>query len=280
VNGSPFLLNSWASKIYLYLSAQRNSMDITREIYDAENALREFLHQSFSKKYGELWTNENDLTKKLMVKWTERKAHDEKGANAIKGKEKAIQYANLEELRELIAQCWSDEMGEVFEDKQTLDTFLKILNDYRNPDSRRRELFRHQKHLLLGIAGDIRSRIILHRSKQEIGGPYPRIESVKDNLGNLWTPGNPRRLRTSNTLYAGDELEFIITAYDPEEKELGYRCQHGKWQANNIVLVPIDRRMVEKQGLIHLMIRSDRKHHAYRMGFDDRVTFEYEIIVR
>lgn len=255
-------------------------MDITRAIYDAENALREFLDQCFSKSIGEDWMVKSPVSTKFSALWLERKAQDEKGPNALKGKEKPIQYARLDEIRELISVHWNGQLTEVFEDKETLDVFLKILKDYRNPDSRRRELFRHQKHLLLGIAGDIRSRIILYRSTQEVGGPYPRIESVKDNLGNIWTPGNPRRLRTANSLSPGEELEFIVTAFDPEEKELSYRSQHGKWQTNNIILVPIDRRMVEKQGLIHIMIRSDRKHHAYRMGFDDRVTFEYEIIVR
>jgi len=255
-------------------------MDITRQIHDAENSLREFIFQALSSRLGDSWMEDEPSVKKMVSAWKERKSDHERGHNTIKGNEKAIQYASLDEMRELLNTHWGKELEEVFEDQATLDVFLKILNDYRDPDSRRRELFRHQKHLLMGIAGDIRSRIMLYRSKKETGGSYPRIESVKDNLGNLWTPGKPKRIRTANTIYVGDELEFIITAFDADEKELSYRSQYGKWQINNILLVPIDRRMVEKQAIIHLMLKSDRKHHAYRMGFDDRVSFEYEIIVR
>ncbi|MDA0714295.1 MAG: hypothetical protein O3B83_03425 [Bacteroidetes bacterium] len=255
-------------------------MDITRQIHDAENALREFIHQMLNRSLGESWPEQDVWIKSFYGLWLERQQNSEKGSDAMKGKEKPIQFASIEEIRALLDRYWSTEIEEVFEDPRTLDVYLKILDDYRNPDSRRRELLRHQKHLLLGISGDIRSRIVLYRSMQEMGGPYPRIESVRDNLGNLWTPGSPRRLKTDNTLHVGDELEFIITATDVEEQELSYRCHHTKWQTNNILIIPIERNMVEKQGLFHLMIRSDRKHHAYKMGFDDRVTIEYQIIIQ
>ena len=152
------------------------------------------------------------------------------------------------------------------------------MSDYRDPDSLRRELFVHQKHLLLGISGDIRNRIVTWRSQQEVGGTYSRIEVVRDNIGNNWTPGDPRRVRTENKLIVGDTLEFIITASDPEESEIKYRCHHGKWQANNIVILNVDNTMVGKQSLFHLMVKGNRKHHAYPMGFDDRVSFDYEVV--
>ena len=253
-------------------------MDITRQIHDAENSLREFLHQIWSDRYGEDWYTHIPVAKELALRWEQKRLPDEMEHNSIKGREKLIQYASIDELRMLIKDTWGEELQQLFDDRKTLDVYLKILDDYRNPDSRRRELFVHQKHLLLGISGDIRNRIVTWRSKMEAGGIYSRIETVRDNLGNIWTPGSPRRVKTENHLHVGDNLEFIITAADPEDAKMSYRCHHTRWQTNNIVLVTVDRTMVEKQSLFHIMVKSDRKHHAYPMGFDDRVSFDYEVV--
>lgn len=253
-------------------------MDITRHIHDAENSLREFIHQTFNNEYGEEWQDSLSLAKTFKSKWLENRLPDETQTNSIKGREKLIQYASIEDLRMLIKTYWCDQLKHVFEDEAVLDVYLKILDDYRNPDSRRRELFVHQKHLLLGISGEIRNRIATWRSKSEAGGIYSRIEIVRDNLGNNWTPGDPRRVRTESTLKVGDQLEFIVTAADPEDSEMKYRCHHAKWQSNNVIIIPIEGTMIEKQSLFHIMVKSGRKHHAYPMGFDDRVTFDYEVI--
>lgn len=253
-------------------------MDITRQIHDAENSLREFMHQVLSAELGDDWYQRSPKIKSLAKLWAERQIPDQEGHNRIKGQEKLIQYASIEELRLILKKYWGPELQEAFDSQETLDVYLKILDDFRNPDSRRRELFVHQKHLLLGISGDIRTRISSWRSNKEAGGIYTRIECVRDNLGNNWTPGDPRKVKTSNILNPNDQIEFIITASDPEESEIHFRCHHTKWQPNNIVMVNVDRTMVEQRALFHIMVKSSRKTHAYPMGFDDRVTFEYEVI--
>ncbi|NND94031.1 MAG: hypothetical protein HKN45_04150 [Flavobacteriales bacterium] len=253
-------------------------MDITRQIHDAENSLREFIHTIMVNKHGEDWYTKLPKIKKLAKDWEVKKIPESFGHNAIKGEEKLIQYASIHDVRSIVKDFWKHGFHELFEDKETLDVYLRILADYRDPDSRRRELFIHQKHLLLGISGDLRTRIATWRSNAELGGLYSRIESVRDNFGNKWTPGDVRRVKTGNILKAGDQLEFIITAIDPEDSEIEYRCHHSKWQPSNIVIVNVDRSMVEQSSLFHLMVKSNRKHHAYPLGFDDRVSFEYEVL--
>lgn len=62
---------------------------------------------------------------------------------------------------------------------------------YRDPDAHRRELLPHQQNLVLGIAGDIRSRLVRWRSRRErVDDCFPRIESARDSLGNLWIPSS------------------------------------------------------------------------------------------
>jgi hypothetical protein len=78
--------------------------------------------------------------------------------------------------------------------------WLKELERYRDPDAHRRELLPHQKHLILGLSGEIRSRIVRFRSKQESADDvFPRFESVRDSLGSIWTPGGAMNLRMVNT---------------------------------------------------------------------------------
>ncbi|NNC82143.1 MAG: hypothetical protein HKN79_01075 [Flavobacteriales bacterium] len=253
-------------------------MEITRQIHDAENSLREFIHTIMSTEHGEEWYKKLPKVKKMIKRWEEKKIPETHGPNAIKGEEKLIQYASMDDIRTILDNYWENGFHELFEDKQILDVYLRIISDYRDPDSRRRELFVHQKHLLLGISGEIRNRIATWRSKSEMGGVYARIESVRDNLGNSWNPGDVRKVKTDHTLRVGDQLEFIITAADPEDSELQYKCHHTKWQTNNIVIISVDRGMVGQSSAFHLMVKGDRKHHAYPLGFDDRVSFEYEVI--
>jgi len=91
-------------------------------------------------------------------------------------------------------------------------------------------------------------------------------------------PGDLRKVRTGRTLRVGEEIEYIVTASDPEDTEMQYRTHHGKWNVNHIIKLTITPAMVEEQSLVHIMVKGARKSHAYPMGFDDRVTFEYEVI--
>jgi len=134
-------------------------------------------------RHGEHWYTDLPAIAAMNAVWEKRKLPDELGHKSIKGQERSIQYASVDDIRKLVAEHWGDELQELYEDPATLDVYLKILSDFRDPDSRRRELFVHQKHLLLGISGDIKNRIAIYRSRNETGGLYARMDSVRDNLG-------------------------------------------------------------------------------------------------
>ena len=105
-----------------------------------------------------------------------------------------------------------------------MEVWLSELGRLRDPDAHRRELLPHQRHLALGIAGDIRSRLIRYRSKMETGRDYfPRIESIQDSLGNQYVPGKLNLIQTGTLLRPGDEISFVVTAYDPLEDDLEYQ---------------------------------------------------------
>lgn len=107
-----------------------------------------------------------------------------------------------------------------------MEVWLSALERLRDPDAHRRELLPHQKHLALGIEGEIRNRLVRFRSEQETAEDYfPRIESVRDGLGNIWTPDVNMVSRFHSTdmnLRPGDTVEFVITARDPLDGRLEY----------------------------------------------------------
>ncbi len=253
-------------------------MDIARSLKDAENAMRDFLEYILERNLGDTWTAECGIPSENIDKWREIKANAESGLVPTRSDEKLMFYAPFDDLIELINANWEGDLESAFTERERILSYLKIIEEYRNPDLLRRELFVHQKHLLLGVSGEIRSRIAAYRSLMELGKEgFPRIEYVKDSFGNLWVPGKPRRVKTNLTLKTGTRIEFVVQASDPEELPIEYRIYGDRWQAGNILFLDAADKHVKKQAQINITIRSSRKYHAYPLGYDDRVVFEYQI---
>lgn len=254
-------------------------MEIARELKDTDNALREFIAAVLTRNIGEDWMDRCGLPKTKIEIWRKRKAEAEAQIQPMHGEELPIYYAPFEDLITLVKKNWEHEFHSVFTDQLTCEAFLSTMAIYLDPEQGRRELFIFQKHLILGITGQIRSQIIAYRSLLEVGKEgFPRIESVKDSFGNLWTVGKPMRLKTNITLRVGDVVEYIITASDPEQLPLQYRILGFKWESSNILRFRIEEKHVSRDGKVNITVRSNRKFHAYPLGYDDRVVFEYQIL--
>lgn len=254
-------------------------MEIAQSIKDSENALRDFLAYSLERSLGDEWLLKCGIASAKIDVWKELKSQKEVDSAPNSGEEHVLFYAPYEDLSELISQNWIGDFQSAFTDREQLLTYLKILGRYRSPDMQRRELFVYQKHLLVGITGELRSKITAYRSLMEIGKEgYPRIEYIKDNLGNMWVPGKPRRVKTANNIHPGMTIEFIVKAHDPEAMPLEFKLHGGKWQPGNILFFEVLPKHVQKQAQLSITIRSPRKFHAYPLGYDDRIVFEYQIL--
>ena len=254
-------------------------MDIGQAIKDAENVLRDFLEYSLERNLGTEWPEKCGLPKACIDVWLERKTQAETDSAPNSGEERILFYAPFEDLYELISQNWIGDFQATFTDRDQLMAYLKILERYRHTDHQRRDLFVYQKHLILGVSGELRSKITAYRSLMEVGKEgYPRVEYIKDSLGNMWVPGKPRRVKTNSNLYPGMTVEFIVQAHDPEGMALEYKLHGDKWQPGNILFFKVAPKHVQKQAQLSITIRSPRKFHAYPLGYDDRVVFEYQIL--
>ncbi len=256
-------------------------MDIYRALKDTENVLRDFLEFSMERNLGEDWPSQCGIPESKIEIWRERKNLNESDLVPNSGEERLLYHAPFEDLYELVTLNWVGDLQATFTDADRLITYMKIIEQYRSPDIQRRELFVYQKHLLLGITGEIRAKVVAYRSLLEVGKEgYPRIDYIKDNLGNMWVPGKPRRVKTNLTLHPGMQLEFIVEAQDPEEMPLEFKIHGDRWQSGNILFFDVLEKHVKKQTQINITIRSSRKFHAYPLGYDDRVVFEYQIVPR
>ena len=258
------------------------NVDITQSLKDAENALRDFISSILSKKFGGEWVDKCGVSPERVQRWQERKGEEEKRQKFGTIDERLIYYADFYDLKTILKKNWDGEFSEAFGDWKTMEVWLDELCKLRDPDAHRRELLPHQKHLGVGIAGEIRTRLVRYRSKKETSEDYfPRIESVRDSLGNMYPSDTGDYVLTKKILHPNDIIDFVITASDPYDAPLEYGIKANiyrnvLWQKENSFSVKIDK-YVRKRFIITLYIRSPRRFRAYE-DHDDSVEFYYTLL--
>ena len=225
------------------------------------------------------------VTPDRIRKWQERKSEEEKRQKFGVVEERIIYYADFYDLKTILKKHWEGDFSQALGDWRTMELWLDELGRLRDPDAHRRELLPHQKHLALGISGEIRTRLVRYRSKQEaIEDYFPRIESARDSFGNIWTLegsfGEP--VFTNTILRPDDTVEFVITASDPLGEEIEYGIERRRmskeiWQKSNLFSIIVIEDNISKNFVVSFYIRSFRKFHAYRY-YDDSISFYYTVL--
>ena len=257
-------------------------MDVNQALKDAENALRDFLELALSRQYGSTWMEKCGVSAERIQQWKDRQQEESKSLSSGSLDERLIYYADFYDIETILKKNWSGEVKSALGDQKTILVFLGVLGKLRNPDAHRRELLPHQKSLVIGIAGEIRTRLVRYRSQQDSSSDkyYPCIESVRDNYGNIWTPGNPLQINT--ILRPGDYLEFVVSASDPFGEEIEYTatCYSGPnpiKESENTFSLRIEDSHVRDKSDIEFFISSKRSYHRHG-SLDDRVRFSYKVL--
>lgn len=260
------------------------STDISQTLRDTENALRDFIAYVLQEKLGSDWEGKSGVSPERLIKWAERKNIESKRQAAGAVDERLIYYADFYDLQTILRKHWQY-FAVALGDLKTTEVWLTELEKTRDSDAHRRELLPHQKNLILGISGEIRTKIARFRSSQETSDAYfPRIEFAADNMGNSWKLGDTG-LYTKTKLRPGDVLEYVITATDPLGHPLEFQCtlcagtpgHSDEWHSKNAFTVLVTEEHVGKLVFCEVSIRSKRKFHA-RGKFDDYVHFTYEVL--
>jgi hypothetical protein len=268
-------------------------VDVTQALKDVENALRDFIAHTLEKVFGAEWEKQCGVSPERLKQWHERQEVERKRQETGVVEERLLYYADFYDLGTILHKHWGQHFSVVFGKWKTMEIFLEELGKLRDPNAHQRELLPHQKHLVLGLSGEIRTRITRFKSSQETGESYfPRIESVCDSLGNIWTYNSPsspiKGIRTQNSVFPGDTIDFVVTASDPLDEPLLYTCtmkvypfEDKKWSENNELSITFSQDCVGLGRYIYCFIKSQRKFHAYGTSYDfydDSVEFVYDVL--
>jgi len=260
-------------------------MDVTQILKDTENCLRDFIGDVLRNSLGPTWEEVCGVSEDRLNTWRERKESEEKRQKAGACDERLIYYADFYDLKTILRKHW-DLFTEALGELKATEVLLTELEKLRDPDAHRRELLPHQKNLILGISGELRTKIARYRSSRDTGEAYyPRIEFAADNLGNTRKYGEGYPPMTHMKLRPGDVLEYVVTASDPLGESILYQFTFGKaspgysdtWLKENTFTFRVTDKYVGKMFTASIRIRSNRKYHAHG-SYDDHVMFIYEVL--
>jgi hypothetical protein len=261
-------------------------MDMTQALRDSENSLRDFIAATLERSLGREWLDSCGVTPDRIAKWRERKSEEERRQEAGGVDERLLYYADFYDLKTILKKHWQGDFSEALGKWRRFEVLFDELARYRDPDAHRRELLPHQRSLVLGIAGDIRSRLVRWHSRREtVDDCFPRIESARDSLGYLWIPSMEMgtSLGPGTILRPGDEIDFVVTARDPEDLPPEYRLEvvgheAAEWQATGLFSLAVKEAHIGTL-FVHLEIRSPRSYHL-GAGYDQQVVFAYRVLPR
>jgi hypothetical protein len=263
-------------------------VDVTQALRNTENALRDFIATTLEKSLGSEWLNRCGVSPDRITKWKDRKSEEQRRQEAGVVEERLLYYADFYDLKTILKKHWQGDFSDVLGDWRRFDVLFDELARYRDPDAHRRELLPHQQSFILGIEGDIRSRLIRwHSRRARVDDCFPRIESARDSIGSQWIPSKDFShdiFDTGTTLRPGDKIDFVVTARDPEDLPVEYQLSvmnHNDtpWQASGVFSFEIREAHISAALFITARIRSPRSYHA-RAGYDDDVVFRYRVLPR
>lgn len=256
-------------------------MDIRQTLLDTEMIMKDFISMIITDTWGKNWMTESGLSDARLKELNQIRLKYEQEFNPLTTEGRLLNYCNFIDIITIISTHWNNQFEVAFGDFENIKAYLRTLQKFQNPDAFNRPLLSFEKHFILGVTGTIRNNISVYRTWKEVGKEgFPIIDSVKDNFANLWTMGAPKKLKTQLSLSVGDMLEFVVLGSHPNDEELQYRLFRKKWQTGNVIQYEIQQSDLGKDISFHIGIKGLQKHHAYPLGYDDKVTFEYTILPR
>ena len=237
-------------------------INVDIELRDIENFLRDNITFILKNKYNEEWEDKLGVSPERIVRWKERREEEKKrlGGKELEGR--LLYYSDFYDLQVIIKKNW-DIFKEVFPEKKLVEYQLKQLESFRNPNAHNRDLLEHQKYLLKGIAGEIKSHIIKYRGEVEnIDTYFPKIDRINVN-GKIYSCSS---VELDVNLRRGDELDIILYASTPPNQKVYYAisAQNLEWQESPRFHIQIDETDYIGENTIIFLIKSDQEYHRDR----------------
>jgi hypothetical protein len=267
---------------HLQISLRNFMINIEEELKILENSVRDIITFVLTKHFGQNWIDSIKISPDRISKWKVRQSDEEARLKGNVLEARLIYYSDFYDLKNIIDKHWDDGFVEVFQDKKTVKLFLEEAEKLRDPNAHRRELFEYQKHLIKGISGELRTRIMKYRGKKVNPDDFfPVVEAVTDSLGNsISNSVYAQIIQSCKVLKIGDTVEIIAYSTDPLGGAVEYsisRISERSWTKNNKVTITFERADIGRSCDIQIMVRSERDFHAYG-EFDDYVAIRYIVL--
>ncbi len=217
--------------------------DVTDCVNETQNQIRDVIATVLSAKYGASWET-TCLDEELRVSLQHRLEEERKLFPNQNVSDRLLDYSDIKNLKNIITEDYWEEFSPIFSSKDTTEVFFNELQKMRNPDAhgRTQQLLEHQKHLLLGICGEL-------------------VLAVE-----RWREGYRHRVA-----YYGCELKFSV--YEEDEHEEKARTDAAqlarKWLEAISTLGKLEERTGSAIGK-ELLLRLPKGHVKLILGSDYR----------
>lgn len=259
-------------------------MEPSAAIAIIETDLRHLVGVVSSRKHGPDWLEER-VDAALLETLRSRLEEEAKRRRPARVQTDLASYTHLYELRRIIEEDWQT-FSEALGEKRAFVVLMDKVEDFRNAPAHSRELLPHERSLLEGIAGYVRTQVTTYLSAQSPDTRhYPVIESVRDSFGNqpaMRGAGDPTSLETGLILQVGAEVTFEARGWDPKGRELTW--QFGlNWEPRGIATGSeaaftwtVDEADVGRNCYFVVTLKSPGPYFRHT-GYDQRVDMMYEV---
>lgn len=238
--------------------------DYTDDLAAVENSLRLIIERVGQDAYGGDYLLRMNVGPKSIRDWEKNRTREAERRGAGIREERLLYFSNFSDLEKIILENWPL-FEPVFQRREQTKVFLAKLRELRNPDAHRRELSEAEKSLIVGMAGELRTEITRYLAEKDTPDEYfPRMESLRDSLGNSFNP--PKR----PVVRVGATIEFVAEAWDPFGATLEYQWSvqphHAEtiqdWSSINRFTWHVQPNQVANPAWVNVNMRGPREPHA------------------
>lgn len=258
-------------------------MDTFQALQDLENSMRDLIEFVLSRKLKSPWQDNLKISPERRTAWSKKMGEETVRLRGKSLDNRLLYFADFYDLKTILDKHWGDGFSEVFPSLKWITHFLDEVERLRNAQAHGRGLLQHQKHLLIGISGEIRTQIMLYRgNRQDMDSYFPVIEAISDSLGFIKSNPGGYGWKADNVVGVGDSVEVRVSSTDPMGEPLEYSISKyytpgtEHWSTESWAVICFNESDVGKECNIHIKIRTRRKHHAHRY-YDDSTTLIYHV---
>lgn len=253
-------------------------VDCNSYLRDIENVLRTNIQFILKDKYGDSWEEHLGVSEDRIKKWEERKEEERNRLNGKVLESRLLFYSDFYDLKEIMLKNW-DVFGSIFKNKKELEYQLEMLESFRNPNAHNRDLLEHQKYLLVGIVGEIKSNILEYRGSIEKEDTYfLKVDSININ-GKIYNSSHVAELK--KPLRKGDRLDITFYVTAPPNQKVFYSIYDSEnWQEEPHFIIEIDEEDSIGDSTIMFNIKSDQEYHRInnKPECDARFVIKYVVL--